>query len=259
MMLVDDRTGSAPLLKLLEKRGIPCIGTRLAFGDFAFEGNGPNDTTLQIGIEYKTLADYIASVRSGRLTGHQLRGMRDPLFKPGTSGLRITYDRVWLVVEGEWRSNEHGRVCTFKGPRLGWRPVPGALSASELEKRYVGLGLRAGVFVWPTANRECTVRYLTHLYRDLTDGPWEGHTSHLAPHVPVAPGTTEFQEAVMRWPGVGVSVSKAAQRKFGSVKRAAMGSVQEWANLTTTDLKGGKRVFGEPHARKVIDFLVKSN
>jgi hypothetical protein len=183
--------------------------------------------------------------------------MRDHLYRPQTPGIRITYDLIWLVIEGDWQADEHGRVCTYKGPRLGWTPVPGRLSAPELDKRLIGLAVRAGVYVWPTRNRAATVRYLTHLYRDLTDGVWESHTSHLAPHSPIYE-ISEFRDAVMKWPGVGLAVSTAAEQRFGSVKRAAMGSVEDWAKLTTLDAKGGKRVFGEANARKVINFLCKS-
>lgn len=259
MILVDKRGGSGPLQSALEQAGLPCTETLLAFGDFAFEGKGPNGTTLQIGIEYKTLPDFISSVRSGRLTGHQLRGMRDGTYKPDTPGIRVTFDRIWLVIEGDWQADDHGRVCTYKGPKHGWKPVHGGISAPELEKRIIGLEVRAGVYVWPTRNAAATVRYLTHLYRDLTDGAWESHTSHLAPHNPESlEELTPFQDAVMKWPGVGLAVSKAAQKKFGSLRRAMTAPLAHWADLTMESSAKTHRRFGEANARKVCDFLVKS-
>ena len=245
MILVDDRAGSKPIHKLLVAAGIPAELTRLEFGDFAFAGNGPDNASVAIGVEYKTLGDLINSVRTGRLTGHQLPGMRR------------TYAYSWLIIEGDWRSNEHGQICTWRGPKHGWQPMPGRLSVAELEKRLIGLEVRAGVYVWPTRDRASTVRYLVHLYRSLTDGPWQSHTSHLAPHAPLL-DVSAFRAAVMTWPGVGLAVSKAAEATFGSVKCAATASIADWAKLVTLDAKGGKRTFGEAHARKVIEFLVKA-
>lgn len=256
VIYVDTREGSAPCLPLLRAAGVPCTPLQIAFGDFLFEGKGPGGTTVQVGVELKTLADFIASIRNGRLTGHQLPGMRDLAFKPDTPGYRVKCDYIFVVVQGAWQANDRGQVCVFQGPKRGWQPAPGAMSASELHKRIIGLEIRAGVFVWPTARAADTIRYLRDLYRDWTDGPWEGHTSHLAPHQPASlTPLTPFQEGVIGWSHVGTKVAKAAERRFKTIQRAAAGTVPEWATLETKDTKGHARMVGAATATKIVAYL----
>jgi hypothetical protein len=77
------------------------------------------------------------------------------------------------------------------------------------------------------------------------------HTSHLAVHTPATLGSvSHFRKAVMAWPYIGLKTSKAAERQFGSVKHAAIASVQEWAAMETD----GRR-FGEVNAQKLVNFL----
>jgi ERCC4-type nuclease len=257
MLLVDPRAGSKELIRPLEQSGLEVEPQTLAFGDVAFQSKDKQ----WVGVEYKTLADCIASMRDGRLTGHQLRGMRDKTFKPDTPGLRLPYTYLWLVIEGEWRHDGQGRICTYKGPRLGWKPAPGAMAAAEFEKRILGLQLRLGVYVWPTARRVDTVRYLTNLYRDFVDSTAEDHTSHLAPHMQThLVELSPFREAVMAWPGVGVKASKAAEGAFRrngkpSLSRAATAKLSEWAELSTVDNKGSSRKVGMKTATQIIEFL----
>ena len=252
MILVDPRAGSKALIRPFEAAGLDVEPQTLAFGDVAFQSKDKQ----WVGVEYKTLSDLIQSFRSGRLTGHQLRGMRDKTYKPDTPGLRLAYDHIWLVIEGSWRHDTQGRVCVYKGPRFGWKPAPGRISAAELDKRIMGLQIRLGVHVWPTNIQRDTVRYLANLYRDYSDSTAAEHTSHLAPHThDHIIGLTPFQEAVIAWPEVGIKISKAAEKVFRrggkpSLRVAATASMQEWADLST-----GERRFGAKSAQKLQDFL----
>src|ERR1035437_8002080 len=128
MILVDLRIGSKYLLAPLKAAGFEAQLVELEFGDIAFEGKGPNGTTLNIGVELKVLGDLVNSLRTGRLAGHQL------------PGLLKTYDYAWLLVEGEWRANAAGQVTTQKRRRL-WTGIPGKMSASELDKQLLTLEL----------------------------------------------------------------------------------------------------------------------
>ena len=245
MLLVDRRAGSGPLLQPLLDAGVKAQHCLLPFGDFAWTSKEGHS----IGVEYKTLGDLISSIRSGRLTGHQLPGMR------------AMYDYSILLVEGTWRHDEHGRVAVYKGPHKGWVPAPGRMSAAELDKRLFTLSFCAGVSVWTAADRRSTVRLLTSMYRFWTDGCLVDHTSHLAPHqppslVPLSP----FREAVMMWPEIGLKGSLAAERAFRhegkpSIRAAVDADLVQWADLTTTDTKGKTRKFGMKAAQKVQEFL----
>jgi ERCC4-type nuclease len=238
MILVDRRVGSNDLLAPLKAAGFDAQLVELAFGDIAFEGKGPNGTTLNIGVELKVLGDLINSLRTGRLAGHQL------------PGLLKTYDHAWLLVEGQWRANAAGQVTTQK--RRGvWAPVPGKMSASELDKQLLTLELCGGLHVAHTHTRADTVRFLGNLYRWWTDRALDSHTSHLALHVsPTVYAISPFRAAVCQWPGIGLKTSSAVERRFSSIRHAAAAPVEEWAAITTGDRKLGKKT-----AERVVKFL----
>src|SRR3989304_2010126 len=121
MVLVDDRVGSAGLADLLKD----AILTTLEYGDCAFSGNGPNGI-IKIGVERKAISDLIQSINSGRLSGHQLPGLLE------------TYDRVYLLVEGQWRGNRkdgivevfrHGKFKPLGASRFTSKRIWGYLTA----------------------------------------------------------------------------------------------------------------------------------
>lgn len=245
MIFVDDRVGSIDLVKPLQDSGLPVTQTRLHFADVAFTGKGPEHSTLEIGIELKKLNDLVGSLRSGRLSGHQL------------PGLRQAYDRVWLLIEGIWRHDDQGFVTTYQGPQRGWRPVPGRMTANELEKQVLTLELCGGMHVRYTNSRRDTVRALSTLYRWWTDKPFESHSSHLAVHdVPMFMAINAFRAAVMKWPEIGLKASLAVDAHFkGNIRRAACAPVDEWAAIQTVDQQGKLRRLGHPAAVKVVSFL----
>ena len=250
MLLVDYRAGSKDLAKPLEKAGAPVYyetdenGKKklptLDFGDVAFTGRGANDVPVDIGIEFKTLGDIAQCCRDGRFAGHQLPGMRK------------TYEHSWLLIEGTWRHDEKtGLITTYQGPRRGWSAIPGKMRASEFEKHILTFELCGVVHVRYTNSRADSVRAIVELYRWWTDRTFDSHTSHLAIHQPVAFGAvSEFRQAVMAWPGIGLKVSKSAEKVFGTIERAVRADLSTWAELMTD----GRR-FGEANAKKVFTFL----
>ncbi len=229
MILVDRRIGSNDLLKPLQQAGLEAKLVELEFGDIAFEGKGEQGASLNIGVEFKRLGDLISSLRSGRLAGHQL------------PGLLKTYDRAWLLIEGNWQHNEQGLVTSFQKGR-GWTPVHGKMTAAELETTVLTLELCGGLHVRYVNTRRDTLRFLSNLYRWWTDRALDGHHSHLAVHTP--PATFEvsaFRAAVCQWPGIGLKTSRAVEQAFhGSITKAAAASVETWASIETGD-SAGKR------------------
>lgn len=246
MLLVDYRAGSKELVKPLEKAGVPIYREEdgalptLPFGDVAFTGRGVKNVPLDIGIEFKTLADIVQCCRDGRFSGHQLPGMRK------------TYDYSWLLIEGTWRHDEaSGLITTYQGPRRGWAAIPGRMRAAEFEKHLLTFELCGGVHVRYTNSRADSVRALVELYRWWTDRSLDSHTSHLAIHTPVSLRTiSKEQQAIMAWPGVGPKLGRVAEKAFGSVERAASANAKQWAELETD----GRR-FGLPSAEKLVRFL----
>lgn len=238
MILVDRRVGSNDLLAPLKAAGFEAQLVELEYGDIAFEGKGPNGTTLNIGIELKVLGDLINSLRTGRLAGHQL------------PGLLKTYDYAWLLVEGQWRGNAAGQVTTQKRRGI-WAAVPGKMSASELDKQILTLEMCGGLHVFHASTRADTLRFLGNLYHWWTDRSLDNHTSHLSLHLaPSVFALSPFRAAVCSWPGIGVKTSKAVEQKFKTLRSAAAAPVEEWAQITTGDRKLGKKT-----AERVVKFL----
>lgn len=244
MILIDDRAGSSDLVQPLIRAGYPVEVVRMDYGDVAFVGKGPKNTELHIGIEFKTMGDLVSSVRTGRLAGHQLQGLRD------------TYDYAWLLIEGSWRADEVGRILTRK-PGRGWRPLRGGMNANELEKHVHTLHLCGGLIPRFTDSRADSVRFVGTLYRWWTDTSLDRHTSHIAVHtpptlVPLSP----FRQAACMWPGIGVKTSRAVEQRFGgSILRAASGTVRDWADITITDSAGKSKRLGETVAQRIVTFM----
>lgn len=248
MIYIDARVGSKDLVTPLTKMGLPVEKVHLDFADIAFTGKGPKGRALQIGIELKKLSDLVGSLRTGRLSGHQL---------PGLLGPQGAYDYAWLLVEGHYQVDAAGRLLTFKGRNRGWRPIPGGMNATELEKRVLTLELCGGLHTRFTNSRPDTLRWLSALYHWWTDHAMDHHTSHLAAQTisSVVP-LSDFRHAVCHWPGIGLRMSKAAEKAFhGSVTLAANATTMRWADITTLDDQGKSRRFGEKAAGKLTTFL----
>lgn len=75
MLTVDPREGSNNLVEPLSMMGVPVRRETLEYGDVAFVGRGPSESSLPVGIEYKSVSDLLTSWQDGRLLGHQLPGM----------------------------------------------------------------------------------------------------------------------------------------------------------------------------------------
>jgi ERCC4-type nuclease len=233
MILVDYREdekakGSPGLWQDLRKTKLPIEQTTLDAGDLMFVGNGPDDSEVTVGVEFKKIRDLLSSIRSGRMQ-EQIERMQP-------------YDYRFLLIEGEWR-NEGGMVCVRSGFR-DWSPAPGRMSSAELDKRLLGFNLRAGVVVWPTLRRTDTIGWLESLYRDFTDKKWDDHTGHLAFHVPSAlVPISDKRDVFARFPGIGVKGSLIVERHFGgSIRRAVAARADEWAEVEGIGKKGAARI-----------------
>lgn len=252
MLRIDYRAGSKdlvkPLQKLLGEENVYMTSSpkEMPDGDVAFEGLGIGGDPVRIGVEFKKLGEMITCCRDGRFAGDQL---------PGLTGPKKIYDYAWLLIEspsGGWRANDAGFVSTYQGPRRGWVPVPGRMRASEFEKHLLTFAVCGGVYVQHTDSRDATCRFLVNLYRWWTDVALDAHTSHLAVHTPSLLGEVSgFREAVMKWPGIGLKVSRDVEEMFnGSIRQACQAQTEEWAEITTN----GRRL-GFPTAQRIDRFL----
>jgi len=161
MLSVDYRIGSGELARYFHPFGINPTRTKLEFGDFAFEGNGPNGK-VTVGIERKRIEDLLDSMTSKRLSGHQLLGMSD------------LYDYGYLIVEGIWKPGQHGELLI--GKPGGWNTKQTPYRA--IDNYLATLELRAGMMIRRTAQPEETVFVVVDLYRYWTEKLWKEHRSH---------------------------------------------------------------------------------
>ncbi len=265
MILIDDRVGSADLAPGLEAMGLPVFRNddgslpRLDAGDIAFQGRGPGDTPLDIGIELKklTTTDCIDSLKTGRLNAQGERML-------GPTGL---YAYAWLVIEGRHRVTRTGDIEVWKGRRRGgldeWETVRG-MSASQLQKRVLTQELCGGFHVRFTNDRRATLHFVADLYRWWTDDAFDDHTSHLADHDKLGQGflpISDFRKVVQKIPGVGPKYAAAAERQFinpetgkPSLRLATCGSIQAWADLTSKDRQGRLRRLGQAIGERIVAF-----
>src|SRR5437016_923212 len=108
ILLIDDRIGSRELLPHFKSFDVRTEVCHLESADAAFVGYGP-DGPIYIGIERKVISDLVASIRSKRLSGHQLAGLIE------------NYDVSILLVEGIYRPGANGELETVT--HWGWRPL----------------------------------------------------------------------------------------------------------------------------------------
>ncbi len=241
MIFVDKATGSKGLVAPLQKLGLAVEPVHLQFGDLMWEGLGAGGHSVDVGVEYKKLGDCIQSLRNKRLQGHQVPGMTK------------AYEHRWLVVEGHWRHDESGRIVTYRGKKLGWRPVPGNMNAAELEKELLTLEVLTGLHVRYTNTTPDSLRFLHTLYRWWTDKALDRHTSHIAVYEPptLVP-IGQFRRTVCTLPGIGIKVSIAVERHFGTLRAAFNAGAHEWAMISTTDDRGRERRIGSKDADRIF-------
>ena len=248
MLLVDDRAGSQELIFPLRKLGLEVESTRLDFGDVAFEGRGEKGRAVSIGLEFKTLPEFVQALRTQRLQGHQLPGMRGTKDQPGP------YDYSYLLVEGELLYDKVGQL--LKRKRFSLVPLPGRMTVGELLKRKQVLHLCGGLNPIFTSCRKYSLQEIVALYRCWTDQDLDKHKSHLAiyeapPLIPISPSRRTYKTL----PHIGMRASLAIEQHFGTdLARALAADVSEWAGIEVTDDKGKTRRLGIRVAEDIVAY-----
>lgn len=233
MIYIDPRVGSAHLLPLISEMGVPTVLEPLEFGDVAFVGNGP-DGPVRVGIEVKGGkggSDFIQSMQSGRLAGHQVDGMKH-------------YDRRYLIVEG-LRPNMNGVVWNpYPRQRATMRPI----FMIDIEKYITGLeesGLRVRFTTAPLSTARLIVKQLYAFWQEEYDKHSSINTVYVPP-VFSLPGENEKELRFRRVlkalkAGVGDGRSKGVARHFGSILAMVTSDVDAWAGIEGI----GKKTAGE--------------
>jgi ERCC4-type nuclease len=232
MIVVDDRGGSLGIAgaqrRLNDLRGYGSEAElgRLDFGDYGFAGNGPDGSTVMVGVELKRTQDLLLSLRGKRLVGHQL---------PGLNGM---YDFPWLLTEGIWRSGPDDNFEYYQGTwqtaSLGNRPMKmSTLQAWVLS----AITPYPKVKYWHTARAAETAGFVSTLHRWWNEKKWEEHSGNLAVYIPAPPlammsePSTFCKMLVSGVEGLGWSkcraVEEAVSGKIGRLRGMSAKELQE--------------------------------
>jgi len=233
---VDKSTGSIELLPLLAQLGAPVEKANLHYADFAFLGEGTDGEPIPIGVERKTLTDFITSILDGRLPGHQL------------PGLLQCYREIWIVLEGEWRISKftgHVQTLQWTHTKTGktikrWLDLETglayALGYQELEAMIVTLEMRGGVRIRRTRDQMETARFVKALFHWWSDKSFAAHRSHLKFHSQFADQSLLVKPSLCRviaaqLPGIGYEKSGKVAAHFGSVAAMVEADEAQWAEV----------------------------
>jgi len=160
-IVVANDVGSKEFMSIFPS-GTAKLGT-LRSADFRIQGICPlTKTRTLIGIERKTLPDFLSSIRKGRLWGHQIRRMQEQ------------YKYRFLVLEGLYRFNVNGLVETFS--RGSWYELEG-VTAAEIEGALISIGVIGGFHIWHTAVMMETAGFVMEVNRWFEKSTHHSHES----------------------------------------------------------------------------------
>jgi len=239
--------GSIELLPILEQLGVKAEKASLHFADFAFLGGSADEEPVPVGVERKTLSDFVASMLNGRLPGHQLPGMLQ------------CYREVWIVLEGDRRiAKGTGHIQTLQwthtkaGKKIRqWRDLETgtayALGYQELAAMVLTLVERGGVLVQPTRDPTETCYFLKALLHWWTDKAFGEHRSHLKFHSQFADQSLLVKPSLCRvvaaqLPGIGYEKSGKVAAHFGSVAAMVEADEKEWQKVDGVGSVLAKRI-----------------
>lgn len=172
MVIVDRRGGSAgeegarKRLSALRNRGVDADLGTLDFGDYAITGNGPNDSTVMVGVELKTSKDILSSLRSGRLVGHQIPGM-----------VQMYEGRAWLLTEGIWRERG-GDWEVYLGSWQTFSVGNRTVQMSDIESWILSTVTFGGLMYWHAALPADTARFIAGLDHLWCDKKYDQHRTY---------------------------------------------------------------------------------
>lgn len=220
MIIIDNRIGSKDLLKYFPTN-LAELGT-LDFGDAMFFGNGPNGP-ITIAIERKVVSDFISSMTSGRLVGHQL------------PGLLSTYNYIWIILEGIWRTSPtDGLIQMYT--KSGWQDYKfdhRFHKMATIIKYLLTLTIQSNVRLWFTTSPKETVHFITSLYRWWTDKEYEDHQALMQEHE----STIQFikpsllKRLAKELEGIGVKKASKVAKQFKTPLEMCLADENEWRKI----------------------------
>jgi ERCC4-type nuclease len=196
----------------------------LEYGDACFEGNGPDDTSMTIGIERKTVGDMLNCIEDARYVAHQRPGML------------AMYRFNFLIVEGIWKPEiDTGYMLELVGA-MNWRPYRNRAFIVRYDKlfRYLISVQLAGTPVIMTRDLDHTAFNLVSMYRYFQK-KWEDHTSLTEVQKLNIATLAGKPSLVRRWAeeleGVGGKIGQAAAQIFDTPLALAQADEEQWIKV----------------------------
>jgi ERCC4-type nuclease len=225
MILVDDRIGSAEMLPLFQ-RGKAEL-SRLDFGDFAFVGNG-RDSAVMVGIERKTVTDFLAGYDTGRFNGYQL------------GGLMHSYGVVYVIIEGMFRRsptsglleliNGHGWDVPKNGRKWMFREFVCTINSLAMCP-----DMNPSIQVITTMNKHDTVAWVEALHHWWTEKEYKDHQSHVnlyrGPSFAELVNPTLLRKMLYCFKGIGFEKMRLLEKEFSSVQDMVNAGPERWAKV----------------------------
>ena len=241
MILIDERIGSVDLMPLFPPDLVQI--SKLEFGDFCFIGNNITtkiDEPLQIGIERKTIYDFLSSMTSGRLSGHQIPGLLN------------SYNVVYIILEGMWRIHPQNKIIeTYQAKQ--WAPIrygPRVFYARELYNFINTINVLCGIHCVYTTYKYETAQLVTSLYYWWTEKYLDEHKSHRQKHRPLIDINTKVPPLLYRvaaeLPGIGSTKSRLVTNHFRNLTEMVLASEEEWCKIPG---------IGKPTAKRLVKTL----
>ena len=224
VVLIDPRAGSKDLVKYPP---LDTIGTHatLEGGDAAIVGNGPDGPVL-VGVELKSIPDFIQSTDTGRLQATQIPKLLADYCQPWL----LLYGRYYPTKDGGLRIMRKGKWARY---RLGTREVPyGYIEQMLLTINAVGVRVRT------VESKAKAALWIGELARWWSK-PWAKHKGmkvfDRSRSVGVMPdmnsGVHLRARVAMQFKGMGYERAVAAAKYFGSVRAMVGAGAGEWAKV----------------------------
>lgn len=224
-MLIDDREGSFGLAMIHPLDEMAML-TRLDSGDVCITGNGPNDSVVSVGVEYKSIPDFLQSEGNGRLAAQ-------------IGEMVKVYDQSWLLTYGSYRAHpgsfslqvERGK--RWHTERRGGRDIP----FGYIEGALLTLNA-AGVYHKHVEDEQQAAAWLACLAK-WWDKPWDKHRSFhkfnnagafgVIPDL--SPEILQRMRVAATLPAIGWEKALAAAASFNSVREMINASEQQWCDV----------------------------
>jgi ERCC4-type nuclease len=220
VILLDNRIGSKHLAKALAKE-VDVSVERLTFGDVAWKSAEGE----QIGVEIKSVQEFLGDVFNPRFTGHQLPGLVD------------TYDWVYLCLQGQYKLDLATDELLFPS-HGGYRPFRIGTKHFEYRtfvQRCNSLSILGHVRIIPTMHQTATVGALLALYAWWHKG-LRHHRSITDFYVAPQRGFDTRKPSVLRRmlhciDGIGAEKSKLLEEAFPTLGSLHTATVEQLAHV----------------------------